>query len=560
MKIRFHSLRYRILLSVLGMSVPALILFFALNTYAVNKIQQQIYENNLNLLNVHNSMLDAELRTASGYLVSESIDKASINNFASVNDEKKYSGTISYHLKYVNTLSKFEMMRGQVIYSPQNNNTISYFNGDNSDYGIREKVLEYIKNHAKELYVLNGHWKTIRINNEWILLSAAGNDKVVFCFWSTYDLLMKPVENWKLAENSHFCFTDREGRLFSEPENEELQKLSYNGDLSYYYFSGANKKYLMSGVESSVGDFRLMNAVERSVSLGVFGQIQTLGIFLFLLVLFVGIPCIIKVLNDSIFIPIDRMERGIREVESGNLNTQIEHIKSGREMEHLIQSFNDMTFQVRDLKIRTYEDALERQKLELDYLNLQIEPHFYLNALNLINVMAQMGDQELIREMTENLSEYMRYVVGSRKGSVTIREELEHVRHYLKIMEMRFQEGFHYRENAEEALQGVKIPPLLIHSLVENSMKYAFDVYRETLIEVQVRKEEAGILICVKDNGGGYPDVYLERYNHNLTPDENHIGIMNLRSRVEIMYPEKVRVHLYNMEPCGACTEIWIQI
>lgn len=559
MRFRFHSLRYRILLAVFGVSVPALILFFAMNTYAVNKIQQQIYENNLNLLNAHVSTLDRELRTASSYLVNESIDKVSINNFASTDDEEKYQGTILYHLKHVNTLSKFEMMRGQIIYSPINDNAISYFNEYNSDYSIREKVLEYVKNHAKELYELNGEWKTFRINDKWVLLSAAGNEKIVFCFWTTYDLLMKPVEGWKLAENNHFSFTNREGELLSEQDDEELRNLSYDGDLSSYYFSGDKKKYLMSGVESSIGDFKLMNAVERNSSLGVFAQIRILGIFLLILVLFVGVPGVIRVLNNSIFVPIDRMEKGIREVESGNLEVQIENIKSGREMEHLIQSFNKMTFQIRDLKIHTYEDALERQKLELDYLNLQIKPHFYLNALNLINAMAQMGDRELIREMTENLSQYMRYVVGSRKIFVTIHEELEHVRHYLKIMEMRFEEGFHYREDVEDLLLTFEIPPLIIHTLVENSMKYAFDVYRETIIEVHVRQEEKCVVICVKDNGEGYSQEYLEQYNTNQAPKGNHIGIMNLRSRVEMMYPGKAKVHIYNLEPRGACAEIRIQ-
>ena len=50
----------------------------------------------------------------------------------------------------------------------------------------------------------------------------------------------------------------------------------------------------------------------------------------------------------------------------------------------------------------------------LDYMSLQIEPHFYLNALNLINTMAQMQDTELIEKMTENLSLYFRYITSSR--------------------------------------------------------------------------------------------------------------------------------------------------
>lgn len=275
-------------------------------------------------------------------------------------------------------------------------------------------------------------------------------------------------------------------------------------------------------------------------------------------VLFAGIPCIIHILNKSVFNPVDRMESGIREVEGGNLTAQIENLKSSREMEHLIRSFNEMILQVRDMKIQTYEESLERQKLELDYLNLQIEPHFYLNALNVINVTAQVGDTKLIYQMTKNLSQYMRYLMGSRKELVTLQEEIEHVGHYLNIMEIRLGENFSYKEQIEENLLTLQIPPLMIQTLVENSVKYAFDVYKETIVEVHAERNGTGFRICVMDNGEGYPSEYLERYNNNLEPEGNHIGIMNLRSRLHMIFGEKASIRIFNREPQGACTEIII--
>ena len=103
-----------------------------------------------------------------------------------------------------------------------------------------------------------------------------------------------------------------------------------------------------------------------------------------------------------------------------------------------------MVSQIEELKIQNYEEKVEKQKLMLDYMTIQIEPHFYLNALNLINTMAQMQDTELIQKMTENLSLYLRYIAGSRNKTVTILQELEHIRHYMNIMEIRFGECFHY--------------------------------------------------------------------------------------------------------------------
>ena len=166
MKIQLSSLRYKIFLTVLGISVPAILLFFAINTYAIKKIQQQIYNNNLNLMNVHISELETELASASNKLLKQSIDNSSINNFASSDSKMKYNAIITYHRENADALKDFKMLEGQIAFSPQNNNMITYFNDYDSDYKKREAVLKYVKEHTKELVALNGRWKTCRIGDE----------------------------------------------------------------------------------------------------------------------------------------------------------------------------------------------------------------------------------------------------------------------------------------------------------------------------------------------------------------------------------------------------------
>ena len=107
--------------------------------------------------------------------------------------------------------------------------------------------------------------------------------------------------------------------------------------------------------------------------------------------------------------------------------------------------------------------------------------------------MAQMQDTELIEKMTENLSLYFRYITSSRNKKVTIGQELEHIGHYMNIMMIRFGECFQYEEKVDESLYSFLIPPLLIQTMVENSMKYAFDVYGDTRIKVEIREETGNL-------------------------------------------------------------------
>lgn len=560
MKKYIGSMRAKILCVFLGMSIPAILLFFFISIYAIKQIEQRIYNNNLNLLNVHINELETELSSVSQILVSKSIEQNNLNRFSSSDSRTRYEATIAYHKENKDVLKSHNLMEGQIAYSPENGNTVMYFNGLDPDYQQRQKIMQYVKEHYKELTAINGKWKSCCINGKWILIGAAGNEKAIFCFWTTYNILMKPVENWQLPEKSEFCFASQQGEIFSDVKNVEMKSLSYNGELDTYYFDGENDKYLISGVETSIGDFRLMNVVEREACLGIFPQIQSFGGIFLLLILGIGVPGVIYILNKSIFVPVDKMEEVIFEVEKGNLDTQIAYLKSSKEMEHLIQSFNEMIVQVKNLKIDTYEKDLEKQKLELDYLNLQMEPHFYLNALNVIDVTAQVGDMELIHEMVQNLSQYMRYIMGSRKECVTLQEELEHVSHYLKIMEIRLGDNFSYIEEIDADLLTVEIPPLTIQTLVENSMKYAFDVYKDTVVKVKAVKEGECILIFVIDNGEGYPESYLENYKKAFSEKGKHIGIMNLSSRLKMMFGDRVSLTPYNLKHSGACTEIRINL
>ncbi len=557
---KFHrtSIRFKIIAVVLGISLPAVLLFFLLNTYAVERITEQLYENNKSLMYQHITDLESELQTALDILLELSISNSGGADFASEDPTKKYFATINYHNNNRNLLNRFKQIEGHAVFSPVNQNIITYFNGYGSGYKTREAVAEYIKENAYELASYDGRWKTVQVKGEWILLNACGNSRMVFCFWTEYKLLMQQTEEWTVGTDNHFCFTGKDGTLYSELSDQELSKLDFSHTTDQYSFGRSFQKYIISGIDSDTGDFRFVNIVESRALQKEVNLIQFLGIFLFLAVVLVGIPVIIRIFNKSIFQPVDLLKQGIHEVENGNLGIQIEKTVSCDEIEHLIDSFNRMISEVAHLKIETYEKSLEQQKMQLDYLNLQIEPHFYLNALNVISVHAQIGDTDNICQMIERLSSYMRYIMGSRKEMVSVREELEHVNNYLKIVESRLGSGFSYSEQVDKSLLEFSIPPLMLQTVVENSMKYAFDVYRETVIHVTIEKREDCVYFCITDNGEGFSDEYLERYNRNMPPVGSHIGLMNLRSRMNMLYGKKGSIRIFNLVPHGACTEIRI--
>ncbi|WP_419871954.1 histidine kinase [Candidatus Pristimantibacillus sp. PTI5] len=103
------------------------------------------------------------------------------------------------------------------------------------------------------------------------------------------------------------------------------------------------------------------------------------------------------------------------------------------ELEYANKLFNNLLEQIKIFKIDSYEHELEKQRIQLDYMKLQIKPHFFLNCLTNIYSMAQMQMFEDIQSMAISTSNYFRYSFQNGQDFVRLDDELDHVRIYLEI-------------------------------------------------------------------------------------------------------------------------------
>lgn len=557
---QIDSLKVKVLSIVFFTCVPVLFLLFWMNYYSINLIEQRIYENDYDILNLNVYQLDEELNKVSNYLVREALYRSDTEEYAATNVEISEPAAQRYKQAILENEPSFNYIEGIGCYSAKNGKQVYYFSEYSSSFLRRMDVLAYIRGHVEELVGMRGRWATCLVEGYPVLICAAGNENVLFYAWTTFDTLSIPVSVWKLEEGVSCVMTSLDGILQSQVEYPQMEELDYSGELDGYYYSGKRDEYMITGVQSSVGDFRMMAVVDRRRLLGSFYNIRLTILIALAIFVFFMIPWLLRSLHRSVFEPISRMEEGMIQIEKGNFEIQIANDHSSRELAHLIDSFNEMVRQVGSLKIQVYEDALDRQQLEMDYLQLQLEPHFYLNALNLMNLMAQAGDTKLILRLTENLSAYLRYIVSTGNGQVILREELEHVGHYLNIMEIRLGDNFLYLPEVDETLMDMMIPSLMIQTLIENSMKYAFDIMGENRIGLRIQKEEGMAVFTVRDNGKGYPTEILENFQEGKEPEGKHIGLWNLKRRLVIQYGGRADFRIGNLSPCGACTRIIIPL
>ena len=237
------------------------------------------------------------------------------------------------------------------------------------------------------------------------------------------------------------------------------------------------------------------------------------------------------------------------------------------ELEMANEEFRSLSRKIKQLKIGIYEKELERQKTALEALQMQIKPHFYLNCLSTIHGMADLGKTREIIEVTENLSRYVRHVMKDAFEKEPLGQEVEFVRSYVQIQQIRYGEkSFSFEAILDDEVKDFLVPVLLIQNFVENAIVHAVSLDEHVEITLYVVKErykgQEVLYICISDTGKGFPKEILEsiREDRPIFYDERkHVGISNSIKRLQLMYGERASVNFSNMdEGFGAVVEIRI--
>lgn len=264
-------------------------------------------------------------------------------------------------------------------------------------------------------------------------------------------------------------------------------------------------------------------------------------------------------LRKQILKPIKSLIRAAREVEHGNLDWQTTDRVTSGELSTLIDAFNKMTSEIKTLKIRFYEEKIEHQKAELQYLQMQLRPHFFMNAITTISSLSYQNKNEEIRKFIMALSSYLRYLFTDNLSFVSVQDEIEHAIDYIRLQQIKYPGIVFYLSEIAPETGAVLTPKLVIQTFTENIFKHAFDC--ESMLSIFIRTELVTIngrrmvRIYIEDNGPGFPPKMLEGQGRE---EGGGIGISNVRKTLALTYHQDDLVRILNCEPNGARIEILI--
>ena len=269
--------------------------------------------------------------------------------------------------------------------------------------------------------------------------------------------------------------------------------------------------------------------------------------------------------HRQITIPLQELKEALQKIDVNNVGQKINTAGEKEEVLQVYQTINGLIDSIVHLRLESYENKIARQRTELQYLRLQLKPHFFLNSLKRIYALSQEKQYAEIQEYLLCLADHYRFLIYDTTNTIPLQDEIQHVQNYIHLQRIGYHIPIDCKMNIAVNASALQVPPLVIQSFVENSIKYAVSPGKTLEITIQVRLLSADdgdmLNIVCADNGPGFPSgVIAAIENADMQYSKQHIGFNNLRQRMALIYKRDASLYVYNQPNGGAVVDILVPI
>lgn len=376
---------------------------------------------------------------------------------------------------------------------------------------------------------------------------------------STTTLLSLSVDYLSLFYPLNNLFEEDYGIIINDTNNNIVYNYSnyennFNTDLSSNALNDSDYFYDSFGIATTDWTIYLFRPVTvLSQSMNNIIRVFLIVCLLSLVLLFM----LVYYFSRKIIHPLESLTNNMKTIDSDNFLITVE-TNSDDEIKTLIGIFTKMVKRIENLINEVYKTKISKQEYEIKALQSQINPHFFYNALSLINSKAILSNQEDISQMTQYLSTFYRTTLNRGKSSITIKEEISNVESYLKIQQMMHDFSFDFFIKVSDTLKDYKMPNLILQPIVENAIHHGIDhitTQKRGIITIDGEIEADSIVFTVSDNGQGMTDKDVEVI---LSTKGKGYGVKNVHNRLELIYGPEYGLQFESYAGLG--TEVSIRI
>ncbi|MFD0672363.1 sensor histidine kinase [Cohnella sp. GCM10027633] len=577
---RQASMRSRLILGFGLLTVPLVIVLLWNNLYATGVVHSQVAQSNRNMLTIYMNDMDQVLGEIENYLyktAEQDQSLISLSQYDKVSWEYYLSTTETMNELYLNT-NYYDAADVLFAYSTKYE---ELFVAQQQSVSYERKLLiqDQLKRLLKEPDRSRGsRWSLVELNGEYALLRVVDTNYDSYIgAWVDLNRLMEPmrkVGQFGREGKGEALLMSGEGRPISAASDaiadalaaaDSVKYLDNGNSSSEYNIVKLDEPYLLVAKQSRMADMHLLLLLPERTLLEGLPFFRNLT-YLIPMIAAVMLVLYLLFLQNSIVKPIQQFIKAMRKIRAGDLSVRMADNKLV-EFVSLKETFNGMAQQIEHLKIDIYEEQIRTQRAELKHLQAQIHPHFFMNSLNIVYQLAQIKDYEVIQSMSLHLVRYFRFTTRTQVSTVTIKEEIEHIYHYLSIQKYRFPETLDFSFEVDPAVEMAEVPPLAIQPIVENAMVHGFSIRTGTPFSIKVKVSPAPnspdneLLIEVSDNGKGIDAEQKELLLHKVhdqEPGNGSLGLWNVVRRCRLYFKTNVRMTFEDNEPQG--THITLQL
>lgn len=364
------------------------------------------------------------------------------------------------------------------------------------------------------------------------------------------------------TETRQIYIVDEQGRsVYGDPPPwmDEIDYSMARGELTYNHLGASYMLYYQRSNVSHLLYVDVMDITPMQRGRNILLLFSAAACLLVILLLLALSSRLTRAVTQPIYSLIDNMNcQEHIDIDQPPEAAQSQHYPP--EIAMLYGDFIRMLRRVDILNKQDYENKRAMDQALFMALQAQINPHFLYNTLDTMNWIAKANKQDMLSQMMESLSDFLRYITDLSEHIVPLGKEITAMEQYLLIEKIRFDDQLSIQFFIEPALLSLNIPKMILQPLIENSIKHGLEkVARRCEIVVHGRLEANVAILSVSDNGSGMPEAVRKSILEQAPSGKRRgIGLQNINSRLKQQFGAGYGLEIQSVE--GEGTSIIIRI
>lgn len=381
--------------------------------------------------------------------------------------------------------------------------------------------------------------------------------------------ILGTIDKLKLGETGKFFVVDNAGKIMidsdlrlinKQVEDPELYENIVEHDRTEFEFSMNGVPYY--GVKQLLSNgWMIVGTVPVQEITGQLDRLKSRVLFssavFSILAITIGLLIAKKVVK-----PVNQLTQDIRRIKQGDLKVRTV-VRSSDEIGLLGKQFNRMLDEIERLIHQVNDEQSQKHHAELRAVTHRVHPHFLYNTLSTLGWLIQSNQNERASGVLSALNRLLEANMGKSGNIITVAEELDIIRKYLVILELRYEKKFHLELDVEQGIEEIFIPRMLLQPLVENAIFHGI-VPKKTdgRILIQIRSAEGNVEFHISDDGLGIGSRKLKLLNDPesaINSGEIGIGMRHLYDTLRLHYAGYSEWSITNGPEQGATVRILLK-